>query len=337
MKKLLLLTLFGLATLSLTNAQSWVFAEQFSSIGDVTPVDIKVDGNGDVYIVGNYEQPLTIGGLAPLAYTGADEDIFLCKFNDQGVAQWAVRIGGDGKELVGGLTIDPSDDLYVVGGFRSATLTFGGGTTTLTAEDNYDAFLAKYDGSGSLLFADSVFWGTHVERLLDITYDFTNDYLVTVGQFRVELNYSFGGEQTIPAVGVKDLFVARFNPNGTFVDIQSFNGTHNQSVLKNVSNSVIGGAVEGYFLTGDLRGKLYFTPTDSVEGETVNMDIMVAKFNDNLAYQWGRTGGGTGFDHINSSGTDGFGNVYFTGKASSTSIVIDSTETLSSTPLILNV
>ncbi len=100
MKKLLLFVLIGFASISLTNAQSWVFAEQFSSTGDVTPVDIKVDGNGDVYIIGNYEQPLTIGGLAPLAYTGADEDIFLCKFTDQGVAQWAVRIGGDDKELV---------------------------------------------------------------------------------------------------------------------------------------------------------------------------------------------------------------------------------------------
>ena len=80
MKKLLLSVLIGFAAISLTNAQEWVFAEQFSSTGDVTPVDIKVDGNGDVYIVGNYEQALTIGGLAPLAYTGADQDIFLCKF-----------------------------------------------------------------------------------------------------------------------------------------------------------------------------------------------------------------------------------------------------------------
>jgi len=155
MKKLLLLTVFGLATLSFTNAQSWVFAEQFSSTGDVEPIDIKVDGNGDVYIVGNYEQPLTIGGLIPLAYSGIQEDIFFCKFNEQGTALWARRIGGDAREFVGGLAIDPGNNIYIVGASRSPELSFDGGTTTLLNTDSvdFDSFLARYDGTGSLLFA----------------------------------------------------------------------------------------------------------------------------------------------------------------------------------------
>ncbi len=120
--------------------------------------------------------------------------------------------------------------------------------------------------------------------------------------------------------------------NGAFVDIQTFHGSHNQSVFKNVNNSIVGGAINGYFVTGDLRGWMVFSPTDTLKGETVNMDIMVARFNDDLSYDWSRTGGGPGFEHINSSGTDIFGNIYFTGKVSSASIIIDSTATLSSAP-----
>ncbi len=161
MKKLILLTLLGLSAIGFTNAQSWVFANQFSSTGTVEPVDIKVDGNGDVYIVGNYEQALTIGGLPALTYSGVQQDIFFCKFNKLGIPQWARRIGGDARELVGGLAIDPSNNVYIAGSSRSPLLAFDGGTNTLTNTDgvDFDAFLAKYDGSGSLLFADSVFWG----------------------------------------------------------------------------------------------------------------------------------------------------------------------------------
>jgi len=335
MKKLLLLTLFGLATLSFTNAQSWVFAEQFSSTGDVTPVDIKVDGNGDVYIVGNYVEALSVAGLPALIYSGIQEDIFLCKFNEQGTVQWARRIGGDAREFAGGLAIDPSNNIYIVGASRSPLLSFEGGTTTLTNTDgaNFDSFLAKYDGTGTLLFADSVFWGTDVERLRDVTYDIDRDYLVVVGMFKDTLKYSDGGEQFITALGPKDQILARFTPdNGTFVDMQTFEGSHNQSIFKNVNNSIVGGAINGYFVTGDLRGTIWFTPSDSIVGETSAMDILVARFGDDLAYDWSRTGGGTGYDHVNSSGADGFGNIYFTGKAESTTIVIDSTETLSSAP-----
>jgi len=211
MKKLLLLTIIGLTTLSFANAQSWVFAEQFVSSGDVEPIDIKIDGNGDVYIVGNYEQDLTIGGLTPLTYSGIQEDIFFCKFDDQGIALWARRIGGDAREFVGGLAIDPSNNIYIVGCSRSPSLGFDGGTTTLQNTDgvDFDAFLAKYDGSGALLFADSVFWGSDVERLRDVTYDADRDYVVVVGMFKDTLKYSDGGEQFITALGPKDQILAR--------------------------------------------------------------------------------------------------------------------------------
>jgi len=334
MKKILLFVLIGFASISLTNAQSWVFAEQFSSTGDVDPVDIKVDGNGDIYVLGDYEQALTIGGLPALTYSGTQEDIFFCKFDELGTALWARRIGGDAREFAGGLTIDPSNNIYIVGSSRSPELGFEGGTTTLLNTDSvdFDAFLAKYDGSGSLLFADSVFWGSDVERLRDVTYDADRDYVVVVGMFKDTLKYSDGGEQFITASGPKDQILARFDPNGTFLDIQTFRGSHNQSIFKNVNNSVVGGAVNGYFVSGDLRGTIWFTMTDSVVGETSAMDILVVRFEDDLTYDWSRTGGGASWEHINSSGSDGNGNIYFTGKASSDPIVLDSTATLSSAP-----
>ena len=80
MKKLLLLFIVILSTTFLIKAQEWVYAKQFASTGEVEPVDIKVDGNGDIYTVGNYFEDLTIGGLAPLSNIDDDSnrDIYLC-------------------------------------------------------------------------------------------------------------------------------------------------------------------------------------------------------------------------------------------------------------------
>ena len=78
MKKLLLIMILFLSASYVTSAQTWVFAEQFASTGAVSPVDIKVDANGDVYVVGNYINELTIGGTEVLTYKdlAGKEDIF---------------------------------------------------------------------------------------------------------------------------------------------------------------------------------------------------------------------------------------------------------------------
>ncbi|KKK53109.1 hypothetical protein LCGC14_3098090, partial [marine sediment metagenome] len=99
MKKFYLLLAIVFSFSYTINAQDWVFAEQFASTGTVKPVDIKIDGTGDIYIVGTYTDALTIGGLTPLPNSGSD-DIFICKFNSNGTALWAKQIGGDGKDIV---------------------------------------------------------------------------------------------------------------------------------------------------------------------------------------------------------------------------------------------
>jgi hypothetical protein len=335
MKKLYSLLLLMLCSAILVQAQEWVFARQFSSTGAVDPVDSKLDANGNIYLVGNYVNALTIGALSPLTYAGSNEDIYLCKFSSNGTAIWARRLGGTNKELVGGLAIDVDNNVYVTGGFRSTPMSFEGGSTTLYSQNNYDAFLAKYDGDGNLIFADSIFWGSGPQRMNDITYDYTNDYLVVAGIYQTEIRYdSAGTEKVRTTTYPKDLVIARFDTDGNFVDLADHKSNIQQSAFKNVNLSVISGAVTGYFVTGDLKGQ-FLSPGGTelfTAPDVTNMDIMVIKFDQDLNYVWGRTGGGTDFDHINSSGSDGYGNVYFTGKSGSSSMTVDSTETLTSAP-----
>ncbi len=337
MKKFYLLLIL-LSASYFTQAQDWVFAKQFASTGDVTPTDIRVDASGDVFVVGNYINALTIGGTSlPYSDLNGKEDIYVCKFDNNGNVLWAKQIASSTRELVGGIAIDLADNIYVVGAFQGDTLRFQGETTELINTESpgggkYDAFVAKYSTDGVLLAADRVFYGTNVERLLDATYDKTNDYVVVVGQFQGELQYDSAGVQTLPAVGSKDHLLARINTDLSFVDKVVLNGSVKQSTIKNVNNCIIADTVNSYFVTGDLLGDLFDASSTLLlaSSDVSNSDIMVLKFDNTLGFDWGRKGGSDSYEHINSSGSDAFGNIYFTGKAQSLSIVIDSTATLSS-------
>ena len=267
------------------------------------------------------------------------EDIFICKFDANGDAVWAKWIISSDRDLVEGITIDNDNNIYIVGAFQGDSLMFQDGYPALINSyvGKYDAFLIKYDPSGAQVFAKRVFFGYNVQRLKDITYDFTNNCLVTVGQFQDSLAYDSSGYQAIAALSLKDHVLARFDTAGRYLDKTIFFGENKQSVFNHVNNCVIGGAVDGYFVTGDLRGKLYKWsgggPLELLSApDSLYMDIMVLRIDDNfsLDYLWGRKGGGSSWDHINASASDEFGNIYVAGKVESDTLKVDSTESLTS-------
>lgn len=67
--------------------------------------------------------------------------------------QWAKSAGATGSEATTGTVVDASGNIYAIGWYTSATITFGG--TTLTNPGNFtgDMFLAKYDATGNVLWA----------------------------------------------------------------------------------------------------------------------------------------------------------------------------------------
>ncbi len=96
----------------------------------------------------------------------------------------------------------------------------------------------------------------------------------------------------------------------SFMILKRFYGNQSGTSLKQVNLSVIGSNHTGYFISGDLFGTLSFSPTESITGTSTTIsDAMVIKVDNNLNYVWSRRGGGIGFDHVNSAGSDQNGNV----------------------------
>ncbi len=213
------------------------------------------------------------------------------------------------------------NNLYVAGNFKSPRLYFSS-TDFLVNENNFDSFFATYDLDGNFIGAVKIFSGNNVERIKDMIYTPITNNLIFAAFFKNEIKYTdISGPVTVNASSSKDLLIVRSDLSGIIQDTARYTTSVQNSVLKDVNLS----SDNGYYLSGDLFGTIYFTSNDSIKGNTdYNSDALVIKVDNNLNFLWARKGGGIGYDHANNAISDRFGNVYLTGKVEST-VTFDST------------
>ena len=121
---------------------------------------------------------------------------------------WSKRFGDTSLDLGQSVTIDGSGNVFVTGAF-GGTANFGGGD--FTSAGAKDIFLAKYDASGTHLWSQR-FGDTSDDFGLGITVDGSGNIFL-VGSFRRTVD--FGGGGLTSASDVADIFLAKYDTNGT--------------------------------------------------------------------------------------------------------------------------
>ena len=105
---------------------------------------IALDSSGNIYVVGYYQGTVDFGGGN--VTSNQSFDVFLLKLNSSGTFQWVKSYGGSsGNDLGRDVAIDSSDNVYMLGAFRT-TVNFGGGN--VTSNGSADVFLVKLNSSG---------------------------------------------------------------------------------------------------------------------------------------------------------------------------------------------
>jgi len=137
-----------------SNSDFWQWAVSAGGVNHDWGSDVVVDKSGNVYITGFFRDAVMFGHTNLLSQ--GDYDIFVAKFNADGVWQWAVRAGGtnwDTAVSAGGVAgdtgydvaADSSGNLYIIGSFeRSARF----GNITLVSQGYGDVFVAKLNADG---------------------------------------------------------------------------------------------------------------------------------------------------------------------------------------------
>lgn len=112
------------------------------------------DGSGNVYLAGHTSSTAGIASSGHQnSFSGGSKDGFLAKFNAAGTRLWATYYGGPNEDWGVSCARDGSGNVYLAGLTNSTSGIASGGFQNTLSGANYDAFLAKFNASGTRLWA----------------------------------------------------------------------------------------------------------------------------------------------------------------------------------------
>jgi hypothetical protein len=279
------------------------------------PKALTVDVSGNVYVVGEFAGAMDADpgpGVFNLASAG-DLDGFVVKLDSDGALAWAGRIGGTSTDRTQSVAVDDTGRVYVTGEFRSTSdLDPGPGVYNLTSAGWTDAFVAKLNPSGDLVWAGRM-GGGNWDRGYGIDLDDAGN-VYTTGYFRTTADFDPGpGVYAMTTVGGywQDPFVSKLTNDGDFVWARSMGGPENGEW----GNRILVGDEGDLYIAGRFVGTGDFDPGPGVHLLTGagDRDIFVTRLTRNGALVWARAMGGTDTDWPIDLALDGAGNVYTTG------------------------
>jgi hypothetical protein len=225
------------------------------SFGDAAGADLGVTGDGESFVVtGWFAGETSFEPDGEILDNEGDTDIFLAKYDaaDGGLI-WAVGAGSSQDDKGMALTV-LGDDSSIVGGTFTGTAVFGKGggnettLSTIEADPDGDAFLARYHPDGTLAWAKQI-GGTGSDTIEDLALTPNGDNLLVVGEFKQELVLGQGEERetTLLSAGECDIFIARYDLDGSLVWARREGGELDDHGLAAVALTDDSAVVAGWF------------------------------------------------------------------------------------------
>jgi len=192
---------------------------------------VTCDALGNTYATGYFTGICTFGATV-LNSTGLS-DIFVAKYDNQGVLLWARKYGGATDERARGIALDGNGNILLTGHFTGSTLI---GSVGLTSSGLDDVLTCKLDNNGNVLWARSG-GGAGPDLGHDVTSDASGNVIVT-GEIR---NSATFGSSVLNGIN-EDVFIVKYDASGNQLWTQLGTGNF---------------ADRGYGITSDASGNIY--------------------------------------------------------------------------------
>jgi hypothetical protein len=310
---------FGASALTSAGAED-IFVAKFNSSGVIqyefrlgsTGSDqgygIVTDGTGYFYITGSYNGTINFGSTSLTSMGGSD--VFVAKYNLAGTFQWAKSAGGTSAESPGAICLDASGNPIVTGIFYSSNIYFGSVMVSNIAVTNYQLFTAKYDSSGSFLWAKAC-GGSASEVPYSITTDLNSNVYVSG---YMSSTFSFG-TSTLTTNGGADIFIAKYSSTGTEVWAKNFggSGTEDAYAVRTDENNDV-------YIAGDIGSTGINFGSTVLNTTGTGRDIFIAKLTSQGNEIWATSVGGTAQEYAFAMNIDRGGSVIIAGTFASPSL-----------------
>ena len=282
---------------------------------------LATDTNGNCFITGRYGSDPII--FAPgetnetqLAALNGDngEDIFVAKYNSNGILQWAKRAGGATGNRGTGIALDAVGNSYVVGRY-SGTSTFGTGESRQSILNgplggSDEIFVAKFATNGLLRWVRPGFGGPEHDQGNAIAVDAAGNSVI-VGTFRGFMVYGELVNQTQrDRGGSADIFIMRHDTEGNQTFVKFAVGPLDETALgvamdRDGNAYVVGSAFTVIFGAEE--------PSQVELNSLGSQDTFLAKIDSFGSTHWARLDGGNADDRAHAIAF-GSGAVHVVGK-----------------------
>jgi hypothetical protein len=274
---------------------------------------IDMDSSGNIYIIGGYAGTMDFDpGPGTFEQTSnGNSDCYLSRFDNDGIWQWTTVWGGPENVVPYAISLDDSGDIFVSGGFDGvADFDPGPGMDSHTSMGKADAFLSKFDNSGSWLWTKS--WGDFDQEAA-VSVDATHPNFVYVcGQFNGTVDFNPDAPvDDHTGNGIYDPYVSQFDHNGNFNWARTWGGS-----IDDRADSVVADDMGNVYIAARYGGEVDFDPGpgEFIKTATGFLDSTLTKLDSNGAFQWVRTwGGADGFAEPLDTATNGTGSIVITG------------------------
>ncbi len=284
-----------------------VFIAKFDSVGNAlwaqkgTGIEnerarkVVTDTWGNVYITGYFGGTATFGTTNLISAGGFD--IFVAKYDKNGILKWIQKAGGASTDEGRGLGVDSMGNVFVSGYFIG-TANFG--AVSVTGAGVQDAFLAKYDSSGNIQWVKTG-GGAGVDISNGLAADAAGNTILS-GEFTGTA--TFGAASVISVVPAA--FLAKYDCDGNLLWLKKAHGSVSMKIMASAIDSTGNSYHTGSFNGVGQWGAHSLTSS----GRT---DMFVAKYDAAGQALWVRNGGGVNDDEGIDIAADPAGFSYITG------------------------
>jgi len=288
----------------------------YGGIDDEFGKGIKTDSQGNVLVTGmTYSNNFPTSTGAFQTVKGATSDVYIVKFNSMGVRQWATLFGGNNAELGWCIATDNNDNAVVTGYTVSSNF-----PTTVTAFQpalnvgvSSDVFVLKLNSAGNRVWA-TYYGGEHYDGADGICTDLNNNIFIAGSTRSLTFPVTTGAYQTNNA-GNNDVFVAKFDPNGTPIWSTYYGGTNDE-----YARMLKADALGNVGVVGQANTNFPVTAGAYQAASAGSTDAFVMKFDPNGNPLWATYYGGNNLDDGAAIATDQNNNFIIAGQTNSNNL-----------------
>lgn len=226
--------------------------------------------------------------------------------------EWSTYYGGAGFDLAANMKCDYAGNVYVTGSTFLSTNMATTGAHQVTNAGDFDAYLAKFDAQGALLWA-TYYGGEGMDYSFGLASDRNNKMYISGVTRSLTGIATVGGPQTVQSGGDIDFFLSRFDKDGNLLWGRYF-GTSGEEYGGICAANDFGQV----HLAGYSKGNnLIALNAHQANNSSTEFDAVLAQF-DTLGNQmWGTFYGGDSIETSDGLAYDKMGNVYLAGVTNS--------------------